>query len=247
MRNGAVFFLGLFGALALAWAGIVLGSHAQLGTLASHFDENEGKSYPERPSGLAARGALVYADLNCVACHTQQMRRPDFGSDEARGWGDRQTYARDYISQTRVELGDLRVGPDLADLGARKPPYDPADLYNLLYSGTANHPSYRFLFTEQPVLGQRSIYALKLPARLAPRAGMEVVPSERARTLVSYLLSLNSSYPYPEEGADNAPPSASEGPEAVKKAPAGAPASATPGVKAAPHPSPAPKAAPAHP
>lgn len=203
MKNGPLFFLGLFAALALSWAGIVLGSNAQLGSLAPHFDENENKAFPERASGLAARGQWVYADLGCAACHTQQVRRPDFGADKDRGWGERQSYARDYIYQSRVQLGQMRVGPDLANLGARKPPYDADDLLQLLYVGTPLHPSYKFLFEDKVIIGQRSDRALKLGTKFAPADGHEVVPTERAQVLVSYLLSLNNSYAYPEETAAN--------------------------------------------
>ena len=70
MRNGLLFFTGLFCAVLLSWAGIVLSSHAQLGQLAPHFDENEGKAFPQGQSGAAARGQKVYDDLNCASCHT---------------------------------------------------------------------------------------------------------------------------------------------------------------------------------
>jgi cytochrome c oxidase cbb3-type subunit II len=203
MKNGPLFFLGLFAALALSWGGIVLGSHAQLGQLKPHLDENEGKSFPERASGLAARGQAVYADLGCAACHTQQVRRPDFGTDQMRGWGDRQSFARDYIYQTHVQLGQMRVGPDLANLAGRKPPYDAEDLLKFLYAGTALHPSYKFLFEERAIVGQPSLRALKLPSAMAVGPGREVVPTERAQNLVAYLLSLNNAYAYPEETSNN--------------------------------------------
>lgn len=206
MKNGPVFFLGLFGALAFSWGGIML-AHSQLGQLAPHFDENEGKAFPERVSGLAARGQLVYGDLGCASCHTQQVRRADFGADQARGWGERQSFARDYIHQTRVELGESRVGPDLANLGSRKPPPDAEDLTKLLYTGRpldpqskGQHPTYKFLFETRQIVGERSWNALKM-AKVAP--GHEVVPTERAQTLIAYLLSLNNAYAYPAETASN--------------------------------------------
>lgn len=199
MRNGLLFFLGLFVALLFSWAGLVLAPHAQLGALTPFFDEGEGAAHPNRSPGVAARGQWVYADLGCAACHTQQVRRPDFGSDKARGWGDRQSVARDYIFQVRPQLGASRVGPDLANLAARKPAAPDAEgLLKLLYSGTATHPSYRFLFEEREVVGQRSSSALRLTGETAPAADHEIVPTERAQALVAYLLSLNQSYVYPE-------------------------------------------------
>jgi len=194
MKNGFTFFLGLFLALALAWAGIVLGSHAQLGHLAPYFDENEGKAFPERLPGIAARGQLVYQDLGCAACHTQQVRRPDFGSDKARGWGDRQSVARDYVSQPHVQLGESRIGPDLANFGARPLAVDADRLAQYLYDQHGGMPPYRFLFETRRITGERSAKALKVPAA----AGMEVVATHRAQALVAYLQSLNNVYEYPE-------------------------------------------------
>lgn len=198
MKNG-VFLLGLFAALLLSWAGLVLASHVQLGALTPFYDDAESGSFPTRTSGIAARGQLVYGDLGCAACHTQQVRRPDFGSDQARGWGDRQSVARDYIFQTRPQLGASRFGPDLTNLAARKPSApDAADLFKLLYAGSAQHPSYKFLFAERPVVGQRSDLALALTGSLAAKPGREIVPTERAVSLVAHLLSLKNVYDYPE-------------------------------------------------
>lgn len=225
MKTAPVFLLGLFSALVISFGGIVLGSHAQLGSLAPYFDADGGSAYPERAPGTASRGQLVYADLGCAACHTQQVRRPDFGSDQARGWGERQSVARDYIHQVRPQLGASRLGPDLANLAGRKPtPMDADDLLNLLYNGSPTHPSYKFLFDVRATTGQRSAHALKLTGRAAPAMGFEVVPTERARSLVAYLLSLNSGYDYPE-----ARPVVTE----VKKA-GNAPAPAKPVPAAAP-------------
>lgn len=198
MKSG-VFLLGLFASLLLSWAGLVLGSHLQLGSLTPYYDDGESGSFPSRASGIAARGQQVYADLGCAACHTQQVRRPDFGSDQARGWGDRQSVARDYIFQARPQLGASRLGPDLTNLAARKPAApDSADLLKLLYAGSAQHPSYKFLFNEREIVGQRSDLALTLTGELAAAPGREIVPTERAVSLVAHLLSLKNVYDYPE-------------------------------------------------
>lgn len=193
MKNGPLLLLGLFSALAISFGGIVLGSHAQLGRLVPYYDDVEGASFPSLTHGLAARGQLVYADLGCAACHTQQVRRPDFGSDAARGWGERQSVARDYIHQARPQLGASRLGPDLANLAARKSgaPTE-AGLLKLLHDGSPTHPGYTFLFETVPVSGEVSTRAIK------SGAGVQIVPTERAQTLVAYLLSLKTSYVYPE-------------------------------------------------
>src|SRR4051812_17104657 len=134
MKNGPLFFIGLFAALVISWAGIVLASHYQIGSLTPYYDEGESQAFPQRATGIASRGQLVYADLGCASCHTQQVRRPDLGADQARGWGERQSVARDYIFQLRPQLGASRLGPDLANLAGRKPSApDAEDLLKMLY------------------------------------------------------------------------------------------------------------------
>ncbi len=217
MKNGFLFFIGLLAAFVFGWGGIALGSHLQLGALAPYYDDGEGSTFPARPQGLASRGQLVYADLGCASCHTQQVRRPDFGSDKDRGWGERQSVARDYIHQVRPQLGESRTGPDLANLAGRKAPYDGAELTQFLYTGIVpgtrvlNHPPYKFLFDERKIDGEVSANALALPASLAPAAGRQIVAGERARTLVAYLQSLNTPYEFPEARPVTPAASAKEG------------------------------------
>ena len=43
------------------------------------------------------------------------------GADIARGWGLRQSVAEDFLYDDPVQLGSLRAGPDLANVGARLP------------------------------------------------------------------------------------------------------------------------------
>jgi len=186
MKNGFFLFLGIFAALALSWAGLAFGTNAQIGALRPFYDQLEDKSFPERMPGIANRGRLVYQDLGCAACHTQAVRRPGFGSDIERHWGTRQSVARDYIYQDRVQLGFSRVGPDLTNVGARLKTADEA--IKLLYHGTATMPAYRFLFEERPAGAQPSPKAV---ARIGDR---EIVPSARAEVLAAYLLSLKTVY-----------------------------------------------------
>ncbi len=232
MRSNFLFFLGLFAALGISWWGIVLGSNAQLGGLAPYYDDNDGSSYPQWFPGGAARGQLVYKDLGCAACHTQQVRRPGFGSDQGRGWGDRQSVARDYIYQPFPQLGLSRIGPDLTNVGDRKPSApDTDDFLHMLYAGSDGMPSYRFLFKTRRIGSgaQPSDDALKLTGALEPKAGWEIVPSPRAQALAAYLVNLKTTYDYPESVPVAAPKP--EGAAAAKPAPAApaAPAAGKPG------------------
>ncbi len=212
MKNGLVLFLGVFLALALSWAGLLLTAHRQLGGLAQFKDPTDETLNPTLVSGLADQGRLVYQDLGCVTCHTQQVRREGYGSDLARKWGLRGSYARDYIRDRTVFLGASRIGPDLRNAGSTElHSYADADyFYRLLFApqsvapGT-NMPAYAFLFDVHPVAGrQPSDQALRLTGPHAPAAGLEAVPTARARALVAYLQSLKDTYDYPLEKSRNA-------------------------------------------
>lgn len=195
MKSGFLLVVGAAAALILAFSAIVLGSVGQLDRLGPYYDDADSQAYPAGQSGLANEGAYVYRDLGCALCHTQQVRRPGFGADTARGWGDRQSVSRDYIYEPVVQIGISRIGPDLANLGGRKPnPPSEGDLYLLLYEGRGGMPAYPFLFEDRAISGERSDLALPIPTA----AGHEVVPSLRAQRLVAYLLGLNSPYVYPE-------------------------------------------------
>ncbi len=206
MNKGPLLFLGIFFALAFSWTGIVLTNQIQYGSLTLYYDANEAKTFPDKPSGLAEEGRAVYQDLGCLYCHSQQVRRPGFGADTERGWGDRQSVARDYIYERRVFLGTMRTGPDLRNIGARQPSADWHYLH--LYDPQLTSPGsimapFPFLFEYRRISGQVSPLALKLPAEYAhrhllDRPGYELVPTPRAEALVAYLLSLKDTYVYPE-------------------------------------------------
>jgi cytochrome c oxidase cbb3-type subunit II len=207
MKNGLILFAGIFLTLAFSWVLLILfnATHPLYGQLEPHQDDATGEFVPAPTAGLAERGRVVYADLGCVACHTQQVRRPNFGSDAQRGWGDRQSVARDYVGQESVHLGAIRVGPDLRNVGERELPQAWANLsweqyHHLhLYDPRATvegsvMPSFSFLYETRRIVGQPSARAL--PIRVQP--GYEVVPTERAIALVAYLRSLRLDYDLPE-------------------------------------------------
>ena len=193
MNRGPYIFLGAFAVLALSWAGAVLANQLGYGALTPYHNELEG-TFPATMPGIAQRGELVYKDLGCAVCHTQQVRRADVASDIARGWGERPSVGRDYIQNKSVQFGSNHIGPDLRNYGARAA--DVKALYHMLYTPNegARMPAYRFLFAEQKIVGEKSADAMDV----AVKAGYEVVPTERARSLVAYLANLNDTYSYPE-------------------------------------------------
>lgn len=217
MKNGLALFLGVFATLALSWAGLLLTAHKQIGSLGQFKDPADETLHPQPLSGLANQGRMVYQDLGCVSCHTQQVRQQGFGNDlaEGRKWGERGSYARDYIRDQTVLIGQNRLGPDLRNVGSRLGEAKPEEyvqwFYKLLYApqsvaaGT-NMPAHPFLFDVHPVAGrQPSAHALALPSKFAPGPGLEVVPTPRAVALVAYLQSLKDTYDYPTERSRNTP------------------------------------------
>ena len=217
MNRVPLYLLGIFFTLAFAWTTIVLTNQISYGALSPVVDQNDNKAYPQVLSGLAGQGKLVYQDLGCVSCHTQQVRAKGYGTDFERKWGERGSMARDYIRESRVLLGDLRIGPDLRNIGARAESdgrtrewhyrhlYDPQ-----LTSPGSVMPPYRFLFETRKIVGEPSTRAVQslLPAQYQPEPGHEIVPSRRAEALVEYLLNLKDTYTYPDEASKVAAPAA---------------------------------------
>ncbi len=124
------------------------------------------------------------------------MRRPGLGYDALRGWGNRQSVARDYIYESTPPLGELRRGPDLTNFGPRavRLGLDETRLLTQLYLGSAGMPPYTFLFHRRTVIGEPRSTAL--PGNGGE--GYQVIPSYHARVLVAYLMSLKQDYVYPE-------------------------------------------------
>jgi cytochrome c oxidase cbb3-type subunit 2 len=210
MKNGPLFFVGIFGALALSWAGVVMGSSKQLRTIPQHFDSLENQHFPQKLNGIVAQGLDTYKSLGCASCHTQQVRRPGFGNDLVRGFGERQSVARDYLFQSNPPIGQLRRGPDLSNFAVRaaKDGMDRGKLLLHLYNGIDGMPSYAFLFEERKNEG----HALPQALPVKSPAGTQVVPTPRAEALVTYLLNLRQDYVYPE--ATPAEPAVVEAPAA---------------------------------
>ena len=60
-------------------------------------------------------------------------------------------------------------------------------------------PSYSYLYKVRKIQGQPSNESLVgLTGPHAPKPGYEVIPTDDAKALVAYLLSLNQNYPLPE-------------------------------------------------
>jgi cytochrome c oxidase cbb3-type subunit 2 len=179
MKNLKLFLLGLFASVAFPFVVLIISSQMQLGALGRAPAEDGGPLFPSREPGLAIQGRAVYLQMGCVTCHTQQVRPAGMGSDIARGWGARPSVARDYVLQSQVLLGDLRYGPDLANVGVRLTEEQLHQHLRAPSSVVAGSvmPAYEYLYQAK---GQ----------------GWE--PTDRAVALVAYLKSLRQDYASPE-------------------------------------------------
>jgi len=121
MKGLAPLFLGIFGTFAFSWVGLTVIPNWQIGQLNPQSDEEGTDIYPMPQSGMVTRGARVYAANGCNYCHSQQVRAEYAGADIERKWGDRRSAPRDYIFERPVLLAKMRMGQDLANIGARAP------------------------------------------------------------------------------------------------------------------------------
>lgn len=216
------FLIGLSASFGIAWLAVVVVPFVKMRNLApvelnEATDGTTGIFFPKR-TGRVADGAQVYAENGCYLCHTQVVRptyagndlyRPDWGglkNDPDRGDTRRETNAYDFYGEKFAQLGVMRMGPDLSNLGRRvesiyAPGGDPAKwLYAHLYNPRneparwkSNCPSFRFLFKEETVHGSPNVDALPSPAG----ADKQLIPTSDARALVSYLLSLKKDQKVP--------------------------------------------------
>jgi cytochrome c oxidase cbb3-type subunit II len=163
-------------------------------------------------AGIYRQGQLVYLREGCAQCHTQ-MIRPSFSGimdGWKKGWGSdqspqprqvvRPSNMLDYLGEPVAPLGVQRNGPDLANFGYRAK--DAASLHVQLYAPQVHEhrsimPAFRHLYEVRKIEAAKSNDALDLPKPFAPKKGYEVVPTQAAKLLVNYLLSLKKDAPIP--------------------------------------------------
>jgi cytochrome c oxidase cbb3-type subunit II len=213
VNNPPLLFLGILFTMAISFAGLILAPQMQIGHQVLVEDKATGSLYPIQRTGDAAKGEQVYRCLGCAECHTRQVRAAYFGTDLKRGWGKRFTVAQDYLRDYPVMLGNLRMGPDLADVGARQP--DPEWHMAHLYKPTLTTPGslmprYRSLFVERKLNPGQAPSAQALQLDYDKTGGNEVLKTDDARNLAAYLASLRtevSLFESPVPAAQtNAPP-----------------------------------------
>lgn len=148
-------------------------------------------------SAQELRGREQYVAQGCVYCHSQQPRSGDQAPDAERGWG-RASVASDYVYDRPHQLGTMRTGPDLFNVGARLPSRD----WHLthLYQPRAIFawsimPAYPYLF-ERKSRAEPGDVVVSLPVEHRPANGV-VVAKPAALDLVAYLQGLDHTHPAP--------------------------------------------------
>ena len=175
--------------------------------------------YQQTRSGRVSEGSKIYGQEGCTTCHTQLIRPTYAGWDVYRDeWAGlrktlnnpdtrRETLSSDYQGEQIAHIGQSRVGPDLANLGRRldyhlkgdemsprrwvlEHLYNPRATQNYRdgaqdIAANSSCPSKRGLFKVVDVYGATGSY---LSADVGEGKG--VLPTSRAETLASYLISL---------------------------------------------------------
>jgi cytochrome c oxidase cbb3-type subunit 2 len=152
-------------------------------------------------SGLTMAEAAGFAQQLTNGEAKAQAVLATLGPDLQRGWGKRATVTQDYLYDYPVQLGNLRVGPDLANYGARAAALPTALVFQHLYAPQSTMPKsmmppYRYLFNRRKLNEGEKPGPGALPANLAP--GFEITPKPEAEALVAYLTSLNADAPLVE-------------------------------------------------
>ena len=131
MKGLIPLLLGIFGTFTFSWVGLTVIPNLQIGHLDPQMDEEGTDVYPAPKSGMTERGSHVFAANGCFYCHSRQLR-PDYAAsdiDRTRDlgptprpkWGERRSAPRDYIFDRPVLIGNMRMGPDLSNMGKAAP------------------------------------------------------------------------------------------------------------------------------
>jgi cytochrome c oxidase cbb3-type subunit 2 len=164
------------------------------------------ESDPGSRDEAVQRGRAVYKSQMCTYCHTQQVRRdtrippaPDgtwypLAQDARYGPASR---AEDVADDEPPFLGTARLGPDLANAGARIPD----EAWHLLHLWDPRGmvpgsvmPAYPWLFRDASEATPED-RRVSVPSRMQRDGVSEVFATRDAQDLVAYLLSLRPARP----------------------------------------------------
>ena len=180
---------------------------------ADGIDEKTGVYFPKR-TGQITNGAKVYAQNGCYVCHTQVVRPTYAGNDFHRdGWagfkahpdrGDtrRESNVFDYQGEEFAQIGLMRIGPDLSNVGARYANAAIAknaelkekrgDAWNDSMKISPEEMLFEHLYNPRLHVDMRWSTCPSVPFLFEKPKADEVIPSPKpeARALVGYLMSM---------------------------------------------------------
>jgi cytochrome c oxidase cbb3-type subunit 2 len=228
MNIAPFIFIGLLATFSASWFGFVFRSQADIGRQTQFTNQITGLVYPIPRDGEAAQGAEVYRAQGCASCHTQQVRAESEGPDIPRGWGIRRTVLEDFMLERPAQLGSVRIGPDLANVGLRITTNDVMRQYKHLINPRSIQgaeksmmPQYKYLFEKRKAVGTPGAIVLDDDRE------HEYIPKDEAKQLVAYLLSLKSTGDV-FEAPRPMPKTSTNAPAGDTNAPAGATNAAAP-------------------
>lgn len=214
MTSFRKFIFGISASFFIPWLCLIVIPHSKMNAEIEEWtDADTGKVnfYPLGTPNIFRQGQIVYAQEGCASCHTQMIRptymgyeswRPDFGKE---GTIDapvriRETRLGDYYGERFAYLGNQRIGPDLSNVGYR---HDEAWHHEHLYLPQSKRdfsmmPSFRHLYKKRKIKGQKSEFALSNVEweNEEEAQNYEVVPTEKAKALVGYLMTLKKDTPF---------------------------------------------------
>ena len=216
--NLRTFTLGMLTTFGFAWVFAVVLTFFKTRELTPvYFTEvADGKTdmyFPKR-TGQVVNGAKVYAQNGCYVCHTQVVRPTYAGNDIHRdGWagfkldpdrGDtrRETNVFDYMGEDFAQIGVMRIGEDLSNVGSRyeklaidhntKQKEALGDAWNDTMKVTPQELLYEHLDNPRKVLSMRwsTCPSFHFMFEDKKHASSHPIPKPEARSLVAYLLSM---------------------------------------------------------
>lgn len=179
---------------------------AQIGKALSSLADGrfkEGSALPTTPFPI--QNGLSLVEANRIAdewidkgAAVRRVNHP-VDADIRRGWGFRRTVARDYLLDQPTMLGSQRIGPDLSNIGNRRPDAN----WHLLHLFQPRKvvensimPRYGYLFEKRDLRGGKDANALRHKGELVTDSqGRQVIPKPAARDLAAYLISLRLDQP----------------------------------------------------
>ena len=234
------FIFGLLVSFGLPWLFAIAIPFTQMRGLETVKVEETGETYVFKRDGRVTEGSQIYGQEGCYYCHSQLIRPTTIGKDTWRAdWAGlpknvenghddtrRETLPTDFEGEDFAHTGQMRVGPDLSNLGRRLT--QPSSVKHLAEIGlTPETWLYHHLYNARGVDGFRegnddlernsacpskkglfneadSSTARGAVVSAQNKAGEEIalIPTDRARALVSYLLSLKKdtmAQPVPEK------------------------------------------------